>query len=103
MNDIVQMITTLGFPIVSCIFLGWYVKYSIDKYTNMIATLNAEHRQDITKMSENHSKEINDLNTLHREETESLKDALNNNTLALQKLCDKLDKDLSRVDKPLTQ
>lgn len=92
MNDIVQMITTLGFPIVSCIFLGWYVKYSIDKYTNMIATLNNEHRQDITKMSENHSKEINDLNALHREETESLKDALNNNTLALQKLCDKLDK-----------
>ena len=41
----------------------------------------------------NHSKEINDLNTLHREETESLKDALNNNTLALQKLCDKLDKE----------
>ena len=32
----------------------------------------------MTKMSENHSKEINDLNTLHREETESLKDALNN-------------------------
>lgn len=93
MNDIVQMITTLGFPIVSCIFLGWYVKYSIDKYTNMIATLNAEHRQDITKMSENHSKEINDLNTLHREETESLKDALNNNTLALQKLCDRLEKE----------
>ena len=98
MNDIVQMITTLGFPIVSCIFLGWYVKYSIDKYTNMIATLNAEHRQDITKMSENHSKEINDLNTLHREETESLKDALNNNTLALQKLCDKLDNERSVPD-----
>ena len=59
----------------------------------MIATLNSEHRQDITKMSENHSKEINDLNALHREETESLKDALNNNTLALQKLCDKLERD----------
>lgn len=98
MNDIVQMITTLGFPIVSCIFLGWYVKYSIDKYTNMIATLNAEHRQDITKMSENHSKEINDLNTLHREETDSLKDALNNNTLALQKLCDKLDRERNGQD-----
>lgn len=64
----------------------------------MIATLNAEHRQDITKMSENHSKEINDLNTLHREETESLKDALNNNTLALQKLCDKLDNERSVQD-----
>ena len=93
MNDVVQMITTLGFPIVCCIFLGWYVKYSIDKYTSMIAQLNQEHREDLTKMSENHSKEISELNTLHREETESLKDALNNNTLALQKLCDKLDKE----------
>jgi len=92
MNDVVQMITTLGFPIVCCIFLGWYVKYSIDKYTGMIASLNSEHREDLTKMSEQHSKEINDLNSLHRDETNSLKDALNNNTLALQKLCDKLDK-----------
>jgi len=94
MGDVAQMITTLGFPVVCCIFLGWYVKYSIDKYTGMIATLNSEHRQDITKMSENHSREINELNTLHRSETESLKDALNNNTLALQKLCDKLDKEI---------
>lgn len=91
MNDIVQMITTLGFPIVCCIFLGWYVKYSIDKYTNMIAQLNSEHRVDLTKMSEQHTKEINELNSLHRDETNSLKDALNNNTLALQKLCDKLE------------
>ena len=91
MNDVVQMITTLGFPIVCCIFLGWYVKYSIDKYTNMIQNLNSEHRDDLTKINEQHMKEISELNTLHRDETNSLKDALNNNTLALQKLCDKLE------------
>ena len=90
MNDVVQMITTLGFPIVCCIFLGWYVKYSIDKYTNMIASLNSEHREDLTKMNEQHTKEITELNAIHRDETNSLKDALNNNTLALQKLCDRL-------------
>ena len=58
MNDVVQMITTLGFPIVCCIFLGWFVKYTFDKYNTMITTLNSEHRQDLTKMSENHSKEM---------------------------------------------
>lgn len=91
MGDVVSMISTIGFPCVCCIFLAWYVKYSIDKYTSMIAELNAEHRSDLTRISEQHSKEITDLNNLHKEETESLKDALNNNTLALQKLCDKLD------------
>ena len=91
MTEVVQMISTIGFPCVCCIFLGWYVKYSVDKYTGMIAELNAEHRNDLTRINEQHTREISELNNLHKQETESLKDALNNNTLALQKLCDKLD------------
>lgn len=57
MNEIVQMISSVGFPIVMCVIM---LKYAYD------------------------------LNTQHKEEIEKFTDALNNNTLALQKLCDKM-------------
>ena len=63
MNEIVQMISSVGFPIVMCVIMF--------KYTY-------------------------DLNTQHKEETEKFTDALNNNTLALNKLCDKLGKEDSK-------
>lgn len=67
-NDIVTIITTVGFPIVACGAMGWYVKY----------------------ISDRHSAEVQQLNEQHKEEMEQVTEALNNNTLALQKLCDKI-------------
>lgn len=58
MTVILQAITTVGFPIVMCLVLMWYVMKS---------------------------------NESHKEETKDFTDALNRNTLVLQKLCDKLD------------
>lgn len=65
------MIATLGFPIVCAVILAYVVKYMFDKYTN-----------DIMKLTET-----------HKEESDKFTEALNNNTIALQKLCDKLDKE----------
>ena len=59
-TPIVQAISTVGFPIVMCGALFWYM---IQQRNN--------HTEEITKMTE----------------------ALNNNTLAIQKLLDKLDGD----------
>lgn len=67
-NIILQAVTTVGFPIVCCGAMGWYVKYTSDR----------------------HSAEVNKLNEQHSEEMKQVTLALNNNTLALQKLCDKL-------------
>lgn len=67
-NDVITAITTVGFPIVACLVMGWYLKYTTDKNTE----------------------QINDLTKTHNEEMKSVTDALNNNTLALQRLCDKL-------------
>ena len=63
---ILQAITTVGFPIVCCGAMMWYVRYITDR-----------NRDDIEK-----------LNQQHKEEMESITKALNNNTLALQKLTD---------------
>lgn len=63
MENIVTIITNLGFPIAICIMLMWYIRELINK---------------------------------HETETKEFTQALNNNTLVLQKLCDKLD--VERVD-----
>ena len=68
-TDVVQLISTVGFPIVCCVLLGWYIKYSNDK-----------EREERAKMTEEHKAEMLGVTT-----------AVNNNTLALQRLCDKLD------------
>ena len=42
---------------------------------------------------------INKINDAHKEETDKFAEALNNNTLVLQKLCDKLDSEVNVNDK----
>lgn len=72
MNEWLQAITTVGFPIVMCGAMAYYVKYMTDK-----------HRDEVSKLNEHHKVEM--LNIVN---------ALDNNTLALSKLCEKLDKEV---------
>jgi hypothetical protein len=66
MDQIFAAIGQYAFPIVACVIMGWYVKYTHDNY-----------RTDIQELSKNHKEEIDKVTS-----------ALNNNTLALQKLTD---------------
>lgn len=61
-----QAVSTVGFPIVCCGAMMWYVKYSTDK-----------NREEVQK-----------LNDQHRDEMNEVTQAINNNTVALTKLCD---------------
>ena len=72
MNVVMQMVATLGFPIVACIAMGWFV------YDNT-----KKHRDEVSKLNEQHKEEMSQVTT-----------ALNNNTLALQRPCDKMDGDV---------
>lgn len=65
-NEILQAVGSLGFPIVCAVVMAWYVKYMTDR-----------NREEIDK-----------LNTQHQQEMKEVTTALNNNTLALQKLTD---------------
>lgn len=71
MEGIVQIISTVGFPIVACLLLGWYVKYQTDSYRSEVQDLQKDHREEVQRMTE----------------------AINNNTLALTKLCERMDKE----------
>ena len=56
-NDVVTIISTVGFPIAACVALFW---------------------------------QIDEMRKSYKEEMDGVKEALNNNTLVVQKLVDKL-------------
>jgi len=71
MDQIWSAIGQYAFPIVACVVMGWYVKYIQDNYR----------------------KDISDISTRHKEEMDKVTQALNNNTMAIQRLTDFIGKD----------
>lgn len=68
-NAIIALIQSVGFPIVMCGLMAWYVKYITDK-----------NREEIAKEREVHKQEMSQVIT-----------AINNNTIVIEKLIAKLD------------
>lgn len=63
---ITQAITSVGFPIVCCVIMMYYIKY----------------RDETTR------NEVHHLTDQHREEMSELTEAIHNNTMVIQKLID---------------
>lgn len=68
-NAISDLISTVGFPIVCFLMAGYYVKYREDK----------------------NDEKFDKLNDMHDNESKQMISAINNNTVALQKLADRLE------------
>lgn len=68
-QDVITLVQSVGFPIVMCGLMAWYVKYISDK-----------NREQITAEREAHKEEMNEV----------IK-AINNNTIVIEKLIAKLD------------
>ena len=68
MGDISQLISSIGFPIAMCVLTCYYIKYTQDNYRT----------------------DINSLNEKHKEETTNLVQAINNNTLVIKELSERL-------------
>ena len=69
-NSIVQIVSQLGFPISMCIGACVFIKYQFDS----------------------NNKNMDELRKEHKEEVEKMTTAITNNTIALTKLIEKLDK-----------
>lgn len=69
-QDVITLIQCVGFPIVMCGAMAYYVKYITDK-----------HRETTSEMNERHSAEM-----------DKVTQAINNNTLAVQHLSDMIEK-----------
>ena len=70
-NVLMTMISTVGFPICACVFLAIFYK----------------------QMDNNFRSDIKELSTNHRAEMEKVTEAINNNSMLIQKLIDKMDKE----------
>ena len=66
MQEVMTAINTVGLPTVVAIASMWYVKYREDK----------------------NDARMDKINELHKQEMSDITEALNNNTLALQRICD---------------
>ena len=71
MEQIFSVIGQYAFPIVACVVMGWYVKYIQDNYR----------------------KDISEISIRHKDEMEKVTAALNNNTMAIQRLTDFIEKE----------
>jgi hypothetical protein len=71
MEQIFSVIGQYAFPIVACVLMGWYVKYIQDNYR----------------------KDISDISIRHKDEMDNVMTALNNNTMAIQRLTDFIEKE----------
>jgi hypothetical protein len=69
-DQIWSAIGQYAFPIVACVVMGWYVKYIQDNYRTDISAISAKHKEEMDKVTE----------------------ALNNNTQAIQKLTDYIER-----------
>ena len=66
-NVIITMIGSLGFPIVACIGMAYF----------------------FAKVNDNYRTDIKEMNNSHKEEMDKMTEAINNNTLVIQKLIDR--------------
>lgn len=72
MDNVLQAISTVGFPIVSCVALGWFCKWMIE--TN---NKNTERMFDLFAQSSKETKEAVENNTKVLEELRDRLEALN--------------------------
>lgn len=73
--DIATLLGSYAFPVVACIVMAIYVK-----------EITQNNREDTNTLNEQHTKEMNAFK-------DEIKEALNNNTIALTKLCERLERE----------
>ena len=71
--DIATLLGSYAFPVVACLGMAWYVKYITDKNSQETAKLNEQHT------------------TIMLAYKDEIKDAINNNTMVMQRLCDSME------------
>ena len=81
MTDFVQLVANYGLPAIMCAVMMYYVKYREDKNDDRMDAQNVRHKEEIDKLAEANKQSLADITQ-----------ALNNNTLALQKLTDYMER-----------
>ena len=70
-NTLITLIGSVGFPIVACIAMAVF----------------------FAKVNDNYRNDIKEIQATHKEEVKAMTDAINNNTLVIQRLIDNMEGD----------
>lgn len=79
--DIATLLGSYAFPVIACIGMAWYVKYITDKNSEETAKLNEQHT------------------TIMLSYKDEIKDAINNNTVVMERLCTTMERKKTRTKK----
>ena len=71
MNEIAQIISAIGFPIVAALGCAYFVKWQYEQNQKQMEEMRKEHKEEVTNMTK----------------------AIENNTIALTRLIEKSEKD----------
>lgn len=82
LENIIQIVQSLGFPVAVAAACAFYVKYRDDRADSKIE-----------KIQDSFIAALNTERLEHKEETSKMTEAINNNTAIMQKLYDKLTED----------
>lgn len=85
-SDIGALISSYGFPIVACVAIAWFCYQQISAQKEQ----NEKHTAEIMQLNKNSWEQIMALNEKHEAEVTKMTEAVNNNTLALQRLCERM-------------
>lgn len=69
MNDIVSVVSAVGFPIVAALGCAYFVKWQYQENLKQTEQMRKEHKEEVAKMTE----------------------AINNNNMLLQRILDRFD------------
>lgn len=72
-GTVLNLVGSYAFPIVACIFMGWFIKYTTDKHREEIKELNADHKKEMESITS----AINNLNIVTTKLYERLGEVLN--------------------------
>lgn len=71
MNEVAQLISALGFPIIAALGCAYFVKWQYEQNQKQLDEMRKEHKEEVTNMTK----------------------AIENNTIALTRLIEKIDKE----------
>lgn len=81
-GTVTNMLSSFGFPIVMCGAMGWFVKYMYDN-----------HRKDRQEYVATEDAKMDRILNTFSTQLDSVQEALNNNTLVITKLCERMSKE----------
>lgn len=90
MQEVVDMITQIGFPIAMCLICMYYIAKKDEVNREEIAKVRKENSEDIAQLRDAHKEEVTQL----REALDNNTNVMQNNTLVMQRLIDKMEDDV---------